>query len=75
MTEGSAGELIRLRGELQAARLQLQELEQRNARLERRVQAEQQSAVLFANQLQDLRRSRSWQVTAPLRALARRSRG
>jgi chromosome segregation ATPase len=68
-------ETERLRGELQAARLTITELERRVSTLERRVAAEQASAAHFAQQVQDLRNSRSWQVTVPLRAAMRRGRG
>lgn len=65
----------RLRGELQAAKLTITELERRVASLERRVAAEQASAAHFAQQVQDLRNSRSWRITVPLRAAMRRGRG
>ena len=68
-------ELARLRGELLAAQLTVRELRERNAELAKRVDAEQSTAKLFAQQLQDLRHSRSWNVTTPLRVVMRRTRG
>ena len=75
MTAAETDELARLRGELHAARLEVRELRARNDELQRRIDAEHASAVNFAQQVVDLRESRSWKLTAPLRVAMRRSRG
>lgn len=74
MPDSRDGELARLRGELRAAKLAHRELELRNERLERRLAAERATAAHFAAQLGDLRNSRSWRITKPLRATMRRGR-
>lgn len=75
MPAADSGEIDRLRGELLAARLTIQELQAANTELARRVEAERAAGRVFARQLKDLRRSRSWQLTAPLRIAMRRGRG
>ncbi|NLT25499.1 MAG: hypothetical protein GXX90_02385 [Microbacteriaceae bacterium] len=75
MTAAETDELARLRGELLAARLEVRELRARNDELQRRIDAEHASAVAFAQQVVDLRDSRSWKLTAPLRVVMRRGRG
>lgn len=67
-------EILRLRSELEASQLMVQHLQQRIDRLERRVSAEQASAALFADQVKELRNSRSWQITLPVRAGMRAAR-
>lgn len=73
-TADNDAELLRLRSELEASQLMVQRLQQRIDRLERRVEAEQASAALFADQVRELRRSRSWQLTLPVRAGMRAAR-
>lgn len=68
-------EIERLRSEIRAARLNVAGLQRRIQLLERQVAAERASAALFAQQVRELRHSRSWQVTAPLRIVMRRVRG
>lgn len=75
MTTADESELARLRGELLSAQLTIRELRAQNDDLARRVEAEQASAVVFAQQLVALRQSRSWQLTTPLRIAMRRGRG
>ncbi|MFD2674550.1 hypothetical protein [Gulosibacter bifidus] len=65
---GKLSEEARLQSELRAAQLTVRQLQQRIDRLERRVAAEQASAAMFANQVKELRASRSWQLTLPVRA-------
>lgn len=67
-------EILRLRSELEASQLMVQRLQQRIDKLERRVDAEQASAALFAAQVKELRKSRSWQMTLPVRAGMRAAR-
>ena len=75
MNAAETDELQRLRGELLAARLECRELRERLDELQRRIDSEHASAVVFAQQVVDLRDSRSWKLTAPLRLVMRRGRG
>ncbi|SJM66017.1 methyltransferase [Gulosibacter sp. 10] len=74
-TADGADEVRRLRGELRAARLEASELRRSLDELERRHAAQKAASEHFAKQLKELRNSRSWQVTAPLRRAMRNGRG
>jgi len=67
-------EIDRLREEVKSLRLQRSERDARISELEERVRLERAQAYDLLVQLNDLRRSKSWQVTAPLRTAMRRFR-
>lgn len=67
-------EIAQLRAEVRRLRSELSAAERRNDQLHRRYEAEQTSALHFAGQLRDLRNSKSWRLTLPLRLAMRRVR-
>lgn len=66
-----AAETERLRGEIRRLRAELLVAITERDELKTRVLSEQSNAVQFADQVQEIRNSMSWRVTAPLRRASR----